>query len=285
MFKNANPEEVKRIRKEQLYGIEFDDGLFTLAVTNMIIRQDGKSNIYKGDCFNADITNEVKSKNINTGLVNPPYSQTIPSTAIHEWSDVMKFLIYSDVHLENCFQRDLIEFNLYQNKIREIRIKKSRKLLKLTRPKLNDLVLHYFLDALSIINIKAKELGCDHVVNLGDTFPSSRFFNLNYYEEEVEKKKQLMQRFRESLNKDDARMNLFLTERYNADLKKIAESTKKHNARMKLFLSKHYNLIKEVFGNHIILSGNHDPFYLPSQLSEIFTYINKPTVMFGQYFF
>jgi len=75
MFKDANPEEAERIRKEQLYGIEFDDGLFTLAVANMIIRQDGKSNIYKGDCFNAEIINEIKAKNINIGLMNPPYSQ------------------------------------------------------------------------------------------------------------------------------------------------------------------------------------------------------------------
>jgi len=75
MFKEANPEEIDRIRKEQLYGVEFDDGLFTLAVANMIIRQDGKSNIYKGDCFNADIIGEIKSKNINIGLMNPPYSQ------------------------------------------------------------------------------------------------------------------------------------------------------------------------------------------------------------------
>ena len=75
MFKNANPDEVEKIRKEQLYGIEFDDGLYTLAIANMIIRQDGKSNIYKGDCFNSDIVNEVKAKNINIGLINPPYSQ------------------------------------------------------------------------------------------------------------------------------------------------------------------------------------------------------------------
>jgi type I restriction-modification system DNA methylase subunit len=76
MFKDANPDEVEQIRKEQLYGIEFDDGLFTLAVANMIIRQDGKSNIYKGDCFNDDIIKEIKAKNINIGLMNPPYSQT-----------------------------------------------------------------------------------------------------------------------------------------------------------------------------------------------------------------
>lgn len=76
MFKDANPQETERIRKEQLYGVEFDDGLYTLAVANMIIRQDGKSNIYKGDCFNEDIAKEIKAKNINVGLINPPYSQT-----------------------------------------------------------------------------------------------------------------------------------------------------------------------------------------------------------------
>lgn len=75
MFKNANSEEVEKIRKEGLYGVEFDDGLYTLAIANMIIRKDGKSNIYKGDCFNEQITKELKNKNINIGLINPPYSQ------------------------------------------------------------------------------------------------------------------------------------------------------------------------------------------------------------------
>jgi len=76
MFKNVNPLEAENIRQNQLYGIEFDDGLYTLAIANMIIRQDGKSNIYKGDCYNTDIENEIKAKNINVGLINPPYSQT-----------------------------------------------------------------------------------------------------------------------------------------------------------------------------------------------------------------
>lgn len=75
MFKAANPDEVDNIRKNGLYGVEFDDGLYTLAIANMIIRKDGKSNIYKGDCFNADITKELKEKHINIGLINPPYSQ------------------------------------------------------------------------------------------------------------------------------------------------------------------------------------------------------------------
>ena len=74
MFKDANPIDVERIRKEQLFGVEQDDGLYTLAITNMIIRQDGKSNIYKDDCFNSEIVKKLKRLNINIGLINPPYS-------------------------------------------------------------------------------------------------------------------------------------------------------------------------------------------------------------------
>lgn len=76
MFKDANPLEVEKIRKDGLYGVEFDDELYTLAIANMIIRKDGKSNIYFGDCFNPKIVKELKEKNINIGLINPPYSQT-----------------------------------------------------------------------------------------------------------------------------------------------------------------------------------------------------------------
>jgi len=75
MFKDANGKEIERIRQLALYGVEQNDDIFTLAVANMIVRGDGKSNIYFGDCFNADIVKELKVKNINIGLINPPYSQ------------------------------------------------------------------------------------------------------------------------------------------------------------------------------------------------------------------
>lgn len=75
MFRDANADEIENIRKNGLHGVEFDDGLYTLAVANMIIRKDGKSNIYKGDCFHKGITKELKEKNLNIGLINPPYSQ------------------------------------------------------------------------------------------------------------------------------------------------------------------------------------------------------------------
>lgn len=75
MFKGANQEEILKIKREGLYGVELDVELFTLAIANMIIRKDGKSNIYHGDCFDKEIVEELKVKNINIGLINPPYSQ------------------------------------------------------------------------------------------------------------------------------------------------------------------------------------------------------------------
>lgn len=75
MFKQANATELEHIKRESLYGVELDGDLFTLAITNMIIRKDGKSNIYNSDCFKPEITNILKNKHLNIGLMNPPYSQ------------------------------------------------------------------------------------------------------------------------------------------------------------------------------------------------------------------
>lgn len=75
MFKNANEKEIAKIKSEGLYGVEFEDGIYTLAIANMIVRGDGKSNIRFGDCFKPEIINWLKEKHINVGLINPPYSQ------------------------------------------------------------------------------------------------------------------------------------------------------------------------------------------------------------------
>lgn len=73
MLKEANEIEAAIIKQEQIYGIELDVDLYTLANTNMIMRRDGKSNIHQGDCFDEKFSN---LKGIcNVGLLNPPYSQ------------------------------------------------------------------------------------------------------------------------------------------------------------------------------------------------------------------
>jgi type I restriction-modification system DNA methylase subunit len=75
MFKGANDKEIEKIRQNALFGVESDDDIYTLAIANMIVRGDGKSNIIYGDCFNKKTKEELTAKNINIGLINPPYSQ------------------------------------------------------------------------------------------------------------------------------------------------------------------------------------------------------------------
>lgn len=75
MFKDANPEEMQAIRREGLYGVEADPHIYTLCIANMIVRRDGKSNIHYGSCFDETILSDLRSRNIDIGLINPPYSQ------------------------------------------------------------------------------------------------------------------------------------------------------------------------------------------------------------------
>ena len=75
MIENANHEEIIEIKNNSLYGVEINTDLYTLSLTNMIVRGDGKSNIENGDCFDSKIKKLMKSKNINIGLINPPYAQ------------------------------------------------------------------------------------------------------------------------------------------------------------------------------------------------------------------
>ncbi|MCL2540264.1 MAG: SAM-dependent methyltransferase [Firmicutes bacterium] len=75
MCKEANATEIENIKKTSLYGVELDIDLYTLAITNMIIRKDGKSNIIHGDCFSAATKKELESKQLSLGLINPPYAQ------------------------------------------------------------------------------------------------------------------------------------------------------------------------------------------------------------------
>lgn len=75
MFEKANYAERQRIRESGLYGIEADPHIYTLCIANMIVRRDGKSNIHYGSCFDKKIIDELRLKNIDVGLINPPYSQ------------------------------------------------------------------------------------------------------------------------------------------------------------------------------------------------------------------
>ena len=74
MLKLTDDETEKlHIRQKQLHGIEIEDYMFTIAVTNMILRGDGKSNIESAD-FLAFNSGELQLKGATVGMINPPYS-------------------------------------------------------------------------------------------------------------------------------------------------------------------------------------------------------------------
>lgn len=77
----ADSESQKKIKSQQLLGIEYQPQVYTLAVCNMVLHDDGKANIIQGNCFenigdkfwaNGQNSSIAKGKP-TVGLFNPPY--------------------------------------------------------------------------------------------------------------------------------------------------------------------------------------------------------------------
>lgn len=70
---SAATNKIHTIKSQQLMGVELNAEMFTLAATNMILRGDGSSNIYKGNTFNTP-EKLYKDFQANKLLLNPPFS-------------------------------------------------------------------------------------------------------------------------------------------------------------------------------------------------------------------
>lgn len=75
MIQDAKGEQeiIKTIKMGQLIGVEYQSHIFALAISNMYIHQDGKTNIINGSCFDKDIIETIKKIKPTVGLLNPPY--------------------------------------------------------------------------------------------------------------------------------------------------------------------------------------------------------------------
>jgi type I restriction-modification system DNA methylase subunit len=81
--------ERTRILENSLIGVEQEPSMFALAVSNMILRGDGKTNLYQGSCFDDEIIDQIKNK-ATVGFMNPPYAQQ--GENLHEWNFVIQLL-------------------------------------------------------------------------------------------------------------------------------------------------------------------------------------------------
>ncbi len=63
----------KHIKSKQLIGVEKRADMFSHACSNMMMRGDGKSNVYFGDCFSKENVEIVKMAKPTKAFLNPPY--------------------------------------------------------------------------------------------------------------------------------------------------------------------------------------------------------------------
>ncbi|MBN2866056.1 MAG: N-6 DNA methylase [Thiotrichales bacterium] len=65
--------KIRTIKSQQLLGVELNAEMYTLAATNMILRNDGSANIQKGNSFNTPeaLYTDFKADRL---LLNPPFS-------------------------------------------------------------------------------------------------------------------------------------------------------------------------------------------------------------------
>lgn len=91
MFKQAaTKRDVEKIKKERLIGIENQPQMYALSASNMLLRGDGKANLYQGSCFDTEIIKHIKKHNCDIGMINPPYSQN--DKDLHELMFVKQML-------------------------------------------------------------------------------------------------------------------------------------------------------------------------------------------------
>lgn len=70
-----NASKSKKIKSEQLFGIEFDREIYALACANMLIHKDGKTNLEQLDTRSIKASEWISSKNITKVLMNPPFER------------------------------------------------------------------------------------------------------------------------------------------------------------------------------------------------------------------
>ncbi len=71
---------IKKIKSENLYGIELKSKLYAISATNMILRNDGRAHLEEGDMFHLSLENDGKFDKL---LMNPPYSQAKTKVTSH----------------------------------------------------------------------------------------------------------------------------------------------------------------------------------------------------------
>lgn len=71
-IRHTSPGQIDRFKKRNLFGVEQESAVASLAIVNMIFRGDGKNNIIEGNCFSTYLTKRTVSGSASAAYVKGP---------------------------------------------------------------------------------------------------------------------------------------------------------------------------------------------------------------------
>lgn len=106
--------EEDQVKKYHIYGVEYDEQVYGLATTNMLIHGDGNSNIVQGSCFDEVPKFIEEGINFDVVLMNPPYNamaKQVPGEFSKKWGsakqDPSKGLYFVKFILEQMNEKNM----------------------------------------------------------------------------------------------------------------------------------------------------------------------------------
>ena len=69
----GDQKKIEKIKSKGLVGVEFQSNIAALLGSNMFIHGDGRSNVIQGDCFSAEVVENVQKYKPTVGFLNPPF--------------------------------------------------------------------------------------------------------------------------------------------------------------------------------------------------------------------
>ena len=120
-----NTSKAKKIKSEQLFGIEFDREIYALACANMLIHKDGKTNLEQLDARTEAASKWISQQDITKVLMNPPFENKYGCITIVENildsvpANTMCAFILPDKKLEKASKKKIANILKY-NRLRKV---------------------------------------------------------------------------------------------------------------------------------------------------------------------
>ena len=126
MLKKAGNDAKKKrqIKSSQLLGIEARADMFSHACSNMMMRGDGKSHIFYGDCFKKTNKDIIKAQSPTKAFLNPPYQDGNADEQLAFIENAIECLVKDGICIAICQMSTIVSSKREVVEVRERLLKK-----------------------------------------------------------------------------------------------------------------------------------------------------------------